>query len=56
VSNIFKVPQPKPVLEYVKLQSRFKHLLKDEVGLKSLQAVADKNLEYYGLIQKTDNR
>jgi pyruvate ferredoxin oxidoreductase beta subunit len=58
ISSAFKVPAPKPVLEYVKLQNRFKHLLKDEETLKNLQEVANKNLEYYGLIQKqtTDNR
>jgi len=52
VSNTFKVPAPKPVLEYVKAQSRFKHLLKDESALKALQEVANKNLEYYGLNKK----
>ncbi|MFA6281031.1 MAG: thiamine pyrophosphate-dependent enzyme [Candidatus Omnitrophota bacterium] len=47
--NVFKVPAPKLVDDYVKAQSRFRHLLKDADGLKSLQEVANKNIEYYGL-------
>ncbi len=44
-----KVSSPKPVSEYLKLQGRFKHLLKNEEALAAVQEVADKNIEYYGL-------
>ncbi|MDD5195141.1 MAG: thiamine pyrophosphate-dependent enzyme [Candidatus Omnitrophica bacterium] len=54
LANVFKVPTPKPVSDYVKLQSRFKHLLKDPAALNSLQEVANKNLEYYGLNKKQE--
>ena len=41
--------QVKPVEEYVKLQGRFRHLLKDPVALGELQAVADANIKKYNL-------
>jgi pyruvate ferredoxin oxidoreductase beta subunit len=49
LANVFKISAPKPVLEYVKPQSRFRHLLKDTAALNSLQDVANKNIEYYNL-------
>jgi pyruvate ferredoxin oxidoreductase beta subunit len=52
--NVFKVPTPKPVSEYIKSQSRFRHLLKDSAALSALQEAANKNLEYYGLSNKSD--
>jgi pyruvate ferredoxin oxidoreductase beta subunit len=44
-----KISSPKPVSEYLKLQGRFRHLLKDAKALVEVQQVADKNIEYYGL-------
>lgn len=44
-----KISSPQPVSEYLKLQGRFKHLLKDEEALAAVQEVADKNITYYGL-------
>jgi pyruvate ferredoxin oxidoreductase beta subunit len=44
-----KISAPKPVEEYLKIQGRFKHLLKNPAELKKVQQVADKNIEYYGL-------
>ncbi|UCC95964.1 MAG: pyruvate ferredoxin oxidoreductase [Candidatus Omnitrophota bacterium] len=49
LSNVFKVSSPKPVIDYIKPQKRFRHLLKDTEALDALQEVAKKNLEYYGL-------
>jgi pyruvate ferredoxin oxidoreductase beta subunit len=40
---------PKPVDAYLKAQGRFKHLLNDPDGIAQIQAVADKNIEKYGL-------
>lgn len=51
MTNVYKVPAPKPVADYVKSQARFKHL-KDPAILANLQEVANKNLEYYGLNKK----
>ncbi|MDD5254572.1 MAG: thiamine pyrophosphate-dependent enzyme [Candidatus Omnitrophica bacterium] len=41
--------QPKPVEEYLKLQGRFKHLMKSPEEIKKVQAIADSNIEKYGL-------
>jgi len=40
---------PKPVAEYLKVQGRFKHLLNSPDELKKIQAIADNNIEKYGL-------
>lgn len=44
-----KLPSIKPVEEYLKAQGRFRHLLKDPEAIKQVQAVADHNIEKYGL-------
>ena len=49
LTKVRKIPQSKPVEDYLRLQGRFKHLLKKSEELKKVQAVADKNIEYYGL-------
>jgi pyruvate ferredoxin oxidoreductase beta subunit len=40
---------PKPVEEYLKLQGRFKHLLKLPEEIKKVQDIADNNIKKYGL-------
>jgi len=40
---------PKPVEEYLKAQGRFRHLLNNPEGIKEIQAIADHNIEKYGL-------
>jgi pyruvate ferredoxin oxidoreductase beta subunit len=52
LANVTKLLSPKPVEEYLKLQGRFRHLLKNPDALKSVQAVADRNIAYYGLSTK----
>ncbi len=47
--KVRKIASPKPVSEYLKLQGRFKHLLKNKEELAKVQEVADKNIDYYGL-------
>ncbi|MBU2044409.1 MAG: pyruvate ferredoxin oxidoreductase [Candidatus Omnitrophica bacterium] len=47
--RVNKLPAAKPVADYLKLQGRFRHLLKKPEELKRVQEVADKNIEYYGL-------
>jgi pyruvate ferredoxin oxidoreductase beta subunit len=40
---------PKPVEEYLKVQGRFKHLLKNPEEIKKIQDIADNNIKKYGL-------
>lgn len=40
---------PKPVEEYLKLQGRFKHLLKNPEEIRKIQDIADNNIKKYGL-------
>lgn len=47
--RVFKLPSPKPVEDYLKMQGRFRHLLKYPEDIKQVQKVADTNIEYYGL-------
>jgi pyruvate ferredoxin oxidoreductase beta subunit len=49
ISGVFKITSPKPILEYIKPQRRFRHLLKDKKALESLEELAKKNIEFYGL-------
>ncbi|MCD6228085.1 MAG: pyruvate ferredoxin oxidoreductase, partial [Candidatus Omnitrophica bacterium] len=49
LTKVFKLSQKIPVIDYIKPQSRFRHLLKDEEALQQLQKVADRNIEYYKL-------
>jgi pyruvate ferredoxin oxidoreductase beta subunit len=48
ISGVRKIPG-KPVEEYLKTQGRFKHLLSNPEAIKEVQAVADANIEKYGL-------
>jgi pyruvate ferredoxin oxidoreductase beta subunit len=41
--------QPRPVEEYLKAQGRFRHLLTNPEAIKAIQAIADNNIERYGL-------
>ncbi len=50
--RVRKLKQRKPVEEYLRLQRRFRHLFKHEMGkemLERLQRIADENAEKYGL-------
>ncbi len=50
--KVKKLKQRKPVEEYLKIQRRFRHLFKHEMGkeiLEQLQKIADENAEKYGL-------
>ena len=52
VTNVKKVKDPKPVEDYLKAQSRFKHLFKMDGGdkeIEKIQQLADKNIAEFGL-------
>ena len=54
VTSSTKIRHQVPVEEYLKLQSRYAHLFRptrrDDV-IKKLQAMADRNIERYGLLE-----
>lgn len=41
--------KPKPVQEYLKLQGRFKHVLKSPEQIRQIQEIANNNIKKYGL-------
>ncbi|MCM8787853.1 MAG: thiamine pyrophosphate-dependent enzyme [Candidatus Omnitrophica bacterium] len=49
--NVFKI-SPKPVIDYLKPQARFRHILNDKEAFLSFEEIAKKNIEYYGLVSK----
>ncbi len=52
ITKVRKIGKAAPVEDYLKMQSRFKHLFSKEGGaeeIAKIQAIADKNIEYYGL-------
>jgi pyruvate ferredoxin oxidoreductase beta subunit len=52
LGDVSKIPNPIKVEEYLKMQTRFKHLFKGDEGKKEIeyiQSLADKNIEKYGL-------
>ena len=59
LTNARKLSQIKPVEEYLKFQGRFKHILASAEEVKKIQAIADNNIEKYGLrveAVKTENK
>ena len=53
ITTVTKIRRPVPVTEYLKLQRRFAHLFKpgQEDVLTRLQAICDRNIRRYGLIE-----
>lgn len=47
--RVKKIPSPKPVEEYLKLQRRFNHLLKNPDELAKVRGIAQANIDFYGL-------
>jgi len=48
-SSVFKISEPVPVEEYLKLQNRFKHILKNKQLLSRIQEIANFNMDFFGL-------
>jgi len=53
IAGAMPIRKSRPVIDYLKLQKRFKHLFTDDAKareeLEHLQALADHNIEKYGL-------
>jgi pyruvate ferredoxin oxidoreductase beta subunit len=52
ITSVRRIAKKQPVEEYLKLQARFRHLFKKTGGeqeIKRIQAIADNNIEKYGL-------
>ncbi|OGX22983.1 MAG: pyruvate ferredoxin oxidoreductase [Omnitrophica WOR_2 bacterium RIFCSPHIGHO2_02_FULL_45_21] len=49
LTAVRKLTKIKPVEEYLKFQGRFKHILSSAEQIKQIQAIADSNIERYGL-------
>jgi pyruvate ferredoxin oxidoreductase beta subunit len=56
ITNSTKIRRPVPVTEYLKPQRRFAHLFKDhdDARLKHLQAIADRNIAEFNLLDHED--
>jgi pyruvate ferredoxin oxidoreductase beta subunit len=55
ISSVRKIKKKIPAEEYLKAQRRFKHLFSTDKGrqaIEKIQALADQNIEVYGLIKK----
>ena len=53
LAAVRKLNPPKPVVEYLKVQGRFKHLLNNPEAIQKVQEVADDNIRKYGLKAET---
>lgn len=54
ITGVRKIKKKIPVAEYLNLQKRYSHLFKSEQGqaeIEKLQAIADRNIEKYGLME-----
>lgn len=49
LTNVRKITQIKPVEEYLKYQGRFKHIVANTEQLRQIQAIANNNIDRYGL-------
>jgi len=59
VTGVRKIRKRVPVTEYLKAQGRFKHLVKGDRGeneVRELQAIADQNIEKYGLLSRAEEK
>jgi pyruvate ferredoxin oxidoreductase beta subunit len=54
ITGVMQIREKKPVIDYLTVQGRFRHLLSDSPeaieGRAHLQAIADRNIEVYGLL------
>jgi pyruvate ferredoxin oxidoreductase beta subunit len=56
--SVMKIKKKVPVMDYLKVQKRFSHLFIEDLGKEELaiiQAIADQNIERYGLSNQEEN-
>ncbi|HHK74641.1 MAG TPA: pyruvate ferredoxin oxidoreductase [Rhizobiales bacterium] len=53
ISKVTPIRSQKPVVDYLKLQRRYAHVVKDEAALESIQAIADRNIRRFGLLERS---
>jgi pyruvate ferredoxin oxidoreductase beta subunit len=53
VSSVTPIRKLRPVIDYLKPQKRFKHLLKNPEAIKTLQTIADRNIRRFKLLYRT---
>ena len=51
ITSVSEIRRQIPVSEYLKLQRRFAHVMKNEAQLARIQAVADSNIRKFGLVK-----
>lgn len=54
LARVMKITNKRPVVEFLQIQKRFKHLFKNEAGkaeIEKIQAIADATIEEYGLLK-----
>ncbi|MCJ7809265.1 MAG: thiamine pyrophosphate-dependent enzyme [Desulfobulbaceae bacterium] len=59
ITKVRKLKKKTPVEEYLKSQKRFRHMFSGkgaEEGIKAVQAIADENIEKYGLLNQTNEK
>ncbi len=57
VTKVRRIKKKTPVEEYLKSQKRFRHMFAGaEKEIKEIQALADENIEKYGLLKQADNK
>jgi pyruvate ferredoxin oxidoreductase beta subunit len=56
IVSVSEIRRQVPVADYLKLQRRFAHVLKNENQLARIQAVADANIRKFGLVKARGDR
>ena len=53
ISKVTPIRSQKPVVDYLRPQRRYAHVVKDEAALESIQAIADRNIRRFGLLERS---
>jgi len=56
ITDVTEIRRQVPVAEYLRLQRRFDHVLKNESQLARMQAIADANIRRFGLVKAPGER
>ena len=56
IVRVAPIRNRQPITEYIKLQKRFRHLLKDPQAINTLQNMADRNIRRFGLLYQGEDK